>query len=112
MNFVVRFAKDVLSKLPTEAALSLTDKFERKISWRGVLYVIYYMLYVSKIVKSLENSGLLINGATELKKHEITKTKKWISWCYDATYGCFIYSTYDSSLIQPVSFSLINAISG
>ena len=31
---------------------------------------------IIKIVESLENSGLLIDGASETVKHEVKKTKK------------------------------------
>ena len=33
---------------------------------------------VFKIIKSLEDSGVLIDGVTETVKHEIKKTKRWI----------------------------------
>ena len=61
-----------------------------------------FILYISnenmndliKIVKSLEDSGLLINAFTELVKHEI-KTRKQISWCIVNTFGRFISTTSD-----------------
>ena len=67
---------------------------------------------IIKIVESLENSGLLIDGASEKVKHEIKKTRRWISSCYGGTCACFIDSIMTSSLIQPVALSLINAITG
>ena len=71
---------------------------------------------IIRIIKSLENSVLLIDGATETVEHK-KKTnkqkKRCISWCYDGTYGCFIESTYGFSLfMRPVTSLLINAISG
>ena len=47
---------------------------------------------IIQIVMSLENSSLLIDGATETVKHEI-KTRRWISWCHDGN-NSFIDSTY------------------
>ena len=44
---------------------------------------------IIKIIESLEKSGLLIDGASETVKHEIKKTRRWISSCYDGTSGCF-----------------------
>ena len=50
---------------------------------------------VIKTIKSLEDSGLLIDGATETLKHELKKKKqKRISWCFNSTYVCFIDCTY------------------
>ena len=40
------------------------------------------------------------------------KAKRWISSCYDGTYGCFINIIYGLSLIHYVASSLINAITG
>ena len=48
---------------------------------------------IIKIAKSVKSSGPLVDNATETAKVE-TKKRKWISWCYGATYGCFIDSTY------------------
>ena len=52
------------------------------------------MADIIKIVESLEKSGLLIDGAPKTVIHEIRKQKRWISWCYDGTYGSFIDITY------------------
>ena len=57
---------------------------------------------IIKIVKSLEDSGVLI-GATETAKHEIKKQE-------DGSLGAMM-ATMAASLIQPVVSSLINAIS-
>ena len=58
---------------------------------------------IIKIVKSLEDSGVLIDGATETAKHEIKKQE-------DGFLGAMM-TTMAASLIQPVVSSLINAIS-
>ena len=60
-----------------------TDKFERKINERGAvrtgkrltLFISKKHMDIIKIVKSLEDSGLLIDGDAETGAHE-TKNKK------------------------------------
>ena len=77
--------KYVLPKLAAKAASPAIDKFERRRSWRGVVRVgkgftlfisIEDMDHITKIVKSLEDSGLLIDGTIETVKHEIKKKGK------------------------------------
>ena len=97
-------SRDVLPKLATEATLSILDKLERKMSRRrsvraGIRFSLCILTEdmdnIIKIVDSLENSCLSIDGATKLVKYEIKKkTRKWISWSYDSTYGYFTDSTY------------------
>ena len=69
-----------LPELSTKAASSILDKFEKKISGKGVVRAGKgFTLFISnkdmddviKTVESLEKSGLLIDGATETVKHEI-----------------------------------------
>ena len=75
--------KDVLHKLATKATSSVSDKFERKISGRETVRARKgFNLFISsddmddiKMVKSLENSGLLSDGASETVKHEIKNQK-------------------------------------
>ena len=75
--------KDVLHKLATKATTSVSDKFERKISGRETVRARKgFNLFISsddmddiKMVKSLENSGLLSDGASETVKHEIKNQK-------------------------------------
>ena len=43
--------------------------------------------------RSLEKSGLLTDRAIKTVKHKIIKTRRWICWCYDDTYGFFIDTT-------------------
>ena len=60
---------------------------------------------IIKIVESLEKSSL-IDGATETVKHEIKKqTRSWISWVAASLVALMV-----SSMMKPVGFSLINAI--
>ena len=70
-NIVVPLAKVVLPKLATKATSSVIDKFERKISeWEAIRAEKGFTLVISnedmddiiRIIKSLENSGLLIDG--------------------------------------------------
>ena len=64
--------------------MPILDKFERKISGKGdVRPEKGFMLFISnedmndiiKIVKLLEDLGLLIDGGTETVKHDIRKSK-------------------------------------
>ena len=82
INITVSLAKDVSYKLATKAASSVINKFERKINGQEAirpgkkfdLFILNEdMDDKIRIVKSLEDSGLLINGATETVKHEIEK---------------------------------------
>ena len=50
---------------------------------------------ITKIIKSLEDSGVLIHGVTETVKHEIKKTRRWISWSFVSIFSCFISTTSD-----------------
>ena len=82
LDLTVLLAKDVLPKVATKATSSVLDKFERKISGKGVVRVEKgFTLFISnedmddifKILESLKKLGLLIDSATETVKH---KTKK------------------------------------
>ena len=81
-------------KSTTKASSFVLNKFERKISGTGAVRARQtFTLFVLnedvndiiEIVESLENSGLLIDGTSETVKHEIKKTRRWISWGYDHT---------------------------
>ena len=101
IDLAVPLVKDVLHKLATKVTSFRFDKFERKISGRGAIRAgKEFPLFISnedtdiiQKVESLEKSGLLIDGATETVKHEIKKTRRWISWGYNATYGFFTDTT-------------------
>ena len=45
---------------------------------------------ITKIIKSLEDSGVLIDGVTETVKHEIKKTRRQISWSFVSSFSHFI----------------------
>ena len=84
IDLSVPLATYILPKLATKAASSAIDKFQRKASRRGAVTAGKgFTLLISnkdmgsiiKVVESLENSGLLIDGATETVKYEIKKQK-------------------------------------
>ena len=51
---------------------------------------------IIKIIKSLEDFGVLIDGVTEKVKHEIKKkTRRRISWSFVSTFSRFISVTND-----------------
>ena len=57
-----------------------------------------------KIIKSLEDSGVLIDGVAETVKDEIKKTRRQISWSFLAPLA--------ASLVQPVISSVVKGTSG
>ena len=71
-----------MSKIATEATSYVIDKFERQISEKGVVRArkgltlsisIEDMDDIVKIVESLQNLRVWIDGATESVKHKIKK---------------------------------------
>ena len=79
INLAFPFAKIVFVKLETKATSSTKDKFERKISGTGAVR---------------EGKGCTLSFSNE--NMDIIKFLKSLenSWCYDDTYGCFIYNAY------------------
>ena len=78
------------------------NKFERKIIGEGAVRAGKgFTLLISnedindiiKVIKSLEDSGLLIDGVTKTVKHEIKKTRRRISWYFVSTLSHFISVT-------------------
>ena len=51
------------------------------------------MNHIIKIIKSLEDLGVLIDGVTETVKHEIKNTRRWISWSFASTFRRFNSAT-------------------
>ena len=81
-HVTVSSAKDALSKLGNRTTLLVKEKFERKISGRGVVRAVKGFTVITskrdmddiiKFAGSLEKSGLLTDGATKPVKHEIKK---------------------------------------
>ena len=50
---------------------------------------------IVKIIKSLEDTSVLVDGVTETVKHEIKETRIRISWSFVSTFSCFISTTSD-----------------
>ena len=84
LNLAGSLAKDVLPKLATKSTSSVLQKFERKISRKGVIRAgKVFNLFNSnedtddifKIVESLEKLGLIIDCATETVQDEIKNQK-------------------------------------
>ena len=48
---------------------------------------------IIKIIKSLDDSCILIDGLTETVKHEIKKTRRWVSWSFVSRFSHFISTT-------------------
>ena len=59
---------------------------------------------IPKIVKSLEDSGVLIEGITETVKHEI-KTE-------EGEFLVAFLATFSASIVQPVIFLVVKGIGG
>ena len=59
---------------------------------------------IIKIVKSLEDSGVFIDGVTETVNHEIKKQ--------EGGFLVYMLETLAASLVQPVISSLVKGISG
>ena len=48
---------------------------------------------IIKIIKSLEDSSVLINGVAETVKDEIKKPRRYISWSFVSTFDSCIIAT-------------------
>ena len=106
-------ARDNLSGLVSNLASNAINKFKRKISGkRDVRAGKEFNLFVSNedmndfmnIIKSLEDSGVLIDGVTETVKHEIKNQE-----------GGFLgalLAPLSFSIVEPVVYSVVKSISG
>ena len=83
-DLAIPLARDNLPKLISKLASSLVNKFERKISGTetvraGKGFTLFIlnedMNAIFKIIKSLEDSNVLIDSITETVKHEMVKKK-------------------------------------
>ena len=81
-NIAIPLARDNLPGLVSNLISNAINKFERKISGKGAVragkgFTLFIsnedMIVIIKIIKSLEDSGVLIDGVTETVKHEIKK---------------------------------------
>ena len=94
-NVAIPLVRDNLAGLVSNLTLSAMNKFDRKINGKGfTLFVLNEGVDdIIKIIKSLEDSGVLIDGFTETIKEEIKNTRGWISWSFASTFSCFISTT-------------------
>ena len=83
-NVAIPLARDNLPRLVGNLTSSAINKFDTKVSRKGAVRARkWYTLFTSnedmndiiQIIKSLEDSGVLINGVTETGKHEIKNRK-------------------------------------
>ena len=112
-NIAIPLARDNLPGLVSNLTSNAINKFERKISGKGAvragkgftLFILNEdMNDIIKIIKSLEDSGVLIDGVTETVKHEIKYQE-----------GGFLgalLAPLAASLVQPVISSVVQGISG
>ena len=79
-NIAIPLARDNLPELVSYLTSNVINKFERKISGKGAVRAGKgFTLFISdkdmndilKLIKSLEDSGILTDGGTETVKHEI-----------------------------------------
>ena len=81
-NFAIPLARDSLPGLVSNLTSNVISKFERNISGKVavrarkgfILFILNEDINgITKIINSLEDSSVLINGVTETVKHEIKK---------------------------------------
>ena len=110
-NIVIPLARDNLPGLVSNLTSDVINKFERKITEKGAVRAGKgFTLFISnedtndiiKIVKSLEDSGVLLDGVTETVKHEIKKQE-------DGFLGALL-APIAASLVQTVISSVVKGI--
>ena len=111
-NIVISLARDNLRELVSNLTSNKINKFERKISGKGAFraergFTLFIsnedMNDITKIIKPLEDLGVLIDGVTETVKDEIEKRE-----------GGFLgalLAPSASSLVQPLISSVVKRIS-
>ena len=60
-------------------------------------------IIIIKIIKSVEDSGVLTDGVTETVNHEVKKTRWQISWSFLNTFSQLWVQTIISSLVEGIS---------
>ena len=102
-----------MSGLVSSLTLNAKDKFERNISGEGAARAGKgFTLFISnknmnniiKVIKSIEGSGVLIDGVTETVKHDIKKQER--------EFLGVLLTPLVTSLVQRVSSSVVKGISG
>ena len=111
-NIAIPLARDNLPGLVSNLTSSAVNKFDRKISGKGTVragkvFTSFIsdedLNYVIKIIKSLENSGVLIDGVTEAVKHEVEKQE-------GGFFGALL-AHLAASLVQSVISAVVKGIS-
>ena len=109
----ILLARGNLSRLVSNLASNAINKFEKKVSTKiAVRAGKRFTLFVSneyinnniKIIKSLEDSGVLIDGVTKTVKHERKKQ--------EGKFLGALLASLASSVVQPVISSVVKGISG
>ena len=104
-DLAIPLARDNLPELVSNLTSNAKNKFERKINGKGTvsagkrftLFILNEdMNDVIKIIKSLEDSNVLLDGITETVKHEIKNKKAdFVLLCFVSNFSCFISGTSD-----------------
>ena len=92
-NVDIPLARDSLPGLVsnlTSSAISVENKLSKEFT---LLISNEDMNDIIKIIKSLEDSSVLIDGVTKTVKDEIKKTRRGISWTFFSTFSRFISTT-------------------
>ena len=111
-NIAIPLARDNLPGLVSNLTSNAINKFDRKISGKGAvragkgftLFVLNEDMNDVKIIKSLEDSSVLIDGVTETVKHEMKKQERGFLGA--------LLTPSAASLVQPVISSVVKGISG
>ena len=97
-NIAISLARYNLPGLLSNLTSNAINKFERKINGKGTVRAgKLFALFISnedmndmiKVIKSLEDLGVLVDGVTETVKHEIKKTRRRISWRFVIAFSHF-----------------------
>ena len=103
-NVAVILAKDNLPGLEGNLSSSTINKFDRKISGKGpARWRNEDMNDIIKIIKSLEDSGVSIDGVTETVRYEMKEQ--------DGRFLGALLAPLAVSLVQPVISSVVKGIS-
>ena len=95
----IPLARDNLPGLESNLTSNAMNKFERRVSEKGTVrsgkgFTLFNsnedMNDIIKTIKSLKDSGVIIDGVTGIVKHEIKKTRRQISWSFFSNLSHFI----------------------
>ena len=112
-NIAISLARDNLPGLASNLTSRAITRFDRKISGKGdfrarKVFTFFIsnedMNDIIKTIKSLEDSGLIIGGATEAVKHEIKNQEGGFLGALSAPLV--------ASLVEPMVSSVVRGISG